>query len=420
MTASIITIGDEILIGQITDTNSAFIAKALDKIGVETIEMRSISDKREQILDTFRDLQNRVNFVVITGGLGPTKDDITKKTICDYFGDTLVENPQVLAHVTKLIEGFYNRPISQMNKDQALVPSMAEVLTNSNGTAPGMWVQKEDTVFISLPGVPYEMKTIVNDELIPKIVKQYQRPYILHKTILTYGMGESMLAERIEDWENNLPDFIKLAYLPSPGRVRLRLTARGQNEQILKEAVSEQALKVAQIIPEIIVGFEESETIEVMIGKLLLERKMKLATAESMTGGKIAHVITSISGSSGYFMGSIVSYSKEAKINVLGVKPETISEFSVVSEQVATEMATRIKMLMNTDFAIAITGNAGPTTDQTDEEVGVVFIAIATPNDVITTKFNFGQPREKVIDRTVNKSLELLQKEILKIAIIQN
>ncbi len=257
MTATIVTIGDEILIGQIVDTNSGYIAKALDRIGVQTHEMLSISDDKQHILNTFSSLQDKVDFVIITGGLGPTKDDITKKTFCDYFDDHLVVNPEVLAHVTEMIEGFYKRPITQLNKDQALVPSKCEVLFNKMGTAPGMWMKKERTVYISLPGVPFEMKHIVDQVIIPKIVKEYKRPYFVHKTILTYGQGESMVAERIEHWENSLPEFIKLAYLPNPGRVRLRLTARGENEQILKNAIDENIASLTSIIGDIIVGFDE-------------------------------------------------------------------------------------------------------------------------------------------------------------------
>ena len=220
MKAAIVTIGDEILIGQIVDTNSAFIAKSLDRIGVEVYEMASISDDKQHILNTFLKFQNKVDLVILTGGLGPTKDDITKKTFCDYFNDELIVDQKVLVHVTKMIEGFYKRTITQINKDQALVPSKCTVLHNEVGTAPGMWMKKEETVFISLPGVPFEMKYLVENEIIPKVVREYDRPYILHKTIITYGQGESMVAERIEDWENNLPQFIKLAYLPAPGRVR--------------------------------------------------------------------------------------------------------------------------------------------------------------------------------------------------------
>lgn len=414
MKATIITIGDEILIGQITDTNSAFIAKSLDKVGVEIHEMLSISDNRSHILETFKNVQDQVDFVIVTGGLGPTKDDITKKTFCEYFDDELVVNNEVLEHVTKLIEGIYNRPITQVNKDQALVPSTATVLKNANGTAPGMWMQKGNTVFISLPGVPYEMKSIIEEVVVPKIVKEYKRPYIIHKTILTYGMGESMVAERIEGWENNLPDFIKLAYLPAPGKVRLRLSARGTDEQKLNDAIDENVVALTKLISDIIVGFAEDETIEAVLGKMLTQRKQTLATAESLTGGKISQVITSIPGSSAYFVGSVVSYAKEIKCTVLGVKPETVEKYTVVSGEVAEEMALGVQKIMATDYAIAVTGNAGPTTDDTHEDVGVVFIALATRGGVVSHKFNFGQPREKVIDRTVGKSLELLQKELLK------
>ncbi|MDR6966167.1 nicotinamide-nucleotide amidase [Flavobacterium arsenatis] len=414
MKATIVTIGDEILIGQIVDTNSGFIAKALDKIGIEINEMISISDDKNQILDTFSKLQNKVDLVLITGGLGPTKDDVTKKTFCDYFEDELVVNEEVLDHVTQLIEGIYKRPISQINKDQALVPSKSTVLFNQFGTAPGMWMKKENTVFISLPGVPYEMKGLVENEIVPKIIKEYKRPYILHQTILTYGQGESLVAERIEEWENNLPEFIKLAYLPSPGRVRLRLSARGTDEEELKKAIAENVVSLTKIIGDIIVGFDDSETLEVVVGRILTLQKKTISTAESCTGGKIAQVLTSIPGSSAYFKGSIVSYAKDAKINVLKVSEETIEKYSVVSEEVAKEMALSIQKIMDTDYAISVTGNAGPTKDDTDEEVGTVFIALATPENVIVEKFNFGQPREKVIDRTVNKSLEMLQKEILK------
>jgi nicotinamide-nucleotide amidase len=414
MKAAIVTIGDEILIGQIIDTNSGYMAKALDRIGVQTHEMLSISDDKSHILQTFATLQNKVDIVLITGGLGPTKDDITKKTFCAYFDDELVENQDVLVHVKELIEGIFKRPITQMNRDQALVPSKCEVLFNKVGTAPGMWMKKENTVYISLPGVPYEMKYLIDEVIIPKIVKEYERPYIIHKTIMTYGQGESLVAERIENWENNLPEFIKLAYLPAPGRVRLRLTARGRNKELLEKNIAENVHTLSQIISDIIVGYDEDETIEVVLGKQLIQQQKTIATAESCTGGKIAQVITSVSGSSAYFMGSIVSYATETKINVLGVSPETIQKFSVVSAEVAQEMAVCVQRLMKTDYAIATTGNAGPTKGDAEAEVGTVFIALATPKGTIVEEFNFGQPRGKVIDRTVNKALELLQKEILK------
>ena len=414
MKATIVTIGDEILIGQIVDTNSGFIAKSLDKIGVEISEMISISDDKKHILDTFASLQNKVDLVIITGGLGPTKDDVTKKTFCDYFEDELIIDKAVEKHVIELIERVMNRTASQINKDQALVPSKCTVLHNQVGTAPGMWMKKENTVFVSLPGVPYEMKYLVEHEIIPKVVREYKRPYIIHKTILTYGQGESLVAERIEDWENNLPEFIKLAYLPAPGRVRLRLSARGIDKEKLEAAIEENVKLLDAIIHDIIVGFDDDETIEVVVGKLLGKQNKTISTAESCTAGKIAEVLTSVSGSSKYFKGSVISYATEVKIDVLGIPESLISEYSVVSREVVSAMALNVKAMMKTDYAIATTGNAGPSKGDSNAEIGTVFIALATPNEIIVEEFNFGQPREKVIDRAVNKSLELLQKEILK------
>lgn len=414
MKATIVTIGDEILIGQIVDTNSGFIAKALDKIGVAVHEMISISDDKQHILDTFSKLQNQVDLVIITGGLGPTKDDITKHTFCEYFEDTLVVDTAVLAHVTEIIEGFYKRPITQLNKDQALVPSKCTILHNKMGTAPGMWMKKEQTVFVSLPGVPYEMKYLVEHEIIPKVVREYERPYIIHKTILTYGEGESKIAERIEDWENNLPAFIKLAYLPNPGRVRLRLTARGTDKALLEKSIADHVITLTRLIGDIIVGFDEDDTIEVVLGRLLTQQKKTIATAESCTGGKIAQMLSSVPGASNYFKGSVVSYATETKIKVLGISEALIQKHSVVSAEVAKAMAISIQKLLQTDYAIATTGNAGPNKGDAEAEVGTVFIALAAADEVVVHEFNFGQPREKVIDRTVNKSMELLQKEILK------
>jgi nicotinamide-nucleotide amidase len=414
MKASIVTIGDEILIGQIVDTNSGFIAKSLDRIGIEVHEMLSISDSREHILDTLSKLQNSVDLVIVTGGLGPTKDDITKKTFCDYFEDELVVDEAVLLHVTELIEGYFKRKITQINKDQALVPSKATVLHNQYGTAPGLWMKKENTVFVSLPGVPFEMKYLIENEIIPKLVKEYERPYILHKTILTYGQGESLVAERIEEWENSLPAFIKLAYLPAFGKLRLRLTARGTDKKMLEETITEYVNSLDVIIHDIIVGFEEDETIEVILGRMLSKQKATLSMAESCTGGKIAELITSVPGASNYFKGSIVAYASEVKVNVLDVSEGLVQEHTVVSAEVAKAMALNVKTLLKTDYAIATTGNAGPTKGENSADLGTVFIALATPNDVIVEMFNFGQPREKVIDRAAVKGLEMLLKEISK------
>jgi nicotinamide-nucleotide amidase len=414
MKAAIVTIGDEILIGQIVDTNSSYISKALDKIGIATHEMLSISDDKKHILDTFHSLQNKVEVVIVTGGLGPTKDDITKKTFCDYFQDSLVENEAVLAHVKSIIEGFYKRPITQINREQALVPTKAKVLFNQVGTAPGMWMEKENTVFISLPGVPYEMKYLIDNEVIPNLVQKFERPYIVHQTIMTYGRGESMIAEQIEDWENNLPHFIKLAYLPSPGKVRLRLTARGGNEELLKNEIKQQVEKLDLLIGDVIVGFNEDELIEVVLGRLLTKNNLTISTAESCTGGKIAATLTAVSGASNYFKGSVVSYATETKINVLGIDNEVVEKYGVVSAEVASEMVKSVQKIMTSDYAIATTGNAGPTKGDAQADLGIVYVAIATPNAVFVEEFNFGQPREKVIDRTVSKALELIYKEILK------
>jgi nicotinamide-nucleotide amidase len=277
-----------------------------------------------------------------------------------------------------------------------------------------MWMKKENTVYISLPGVPYEMKYIVENEIIPKIVKEYERPYILHKTIMTYGQGESLIAERIENWENNLPEFIKLAYLPSPGRVRLRLTARGKDRGLLEATINNKVESLTKIIGDIIVGFDEDETIAVVIGRLLTQNKNTLAVAESCTGGKIAQELTAVAGASNYFRGGVVSYATETKVSILGVSEETIAQQSVVSGEVAKEMAIGVQKRMKSDYAIATTGNAGPDKGDADATIGTVFIAIASPSEVFVEEFNFGQPREKVIDRAVNKAFELLQKEILK------
>jgi nicotinamide-nucleotide amidase len=414
MKAAIVTIGDEILIGQIVDTNSAYIAKALDKIGIATHEMLSISDDKTQILETFQQLQNSVQVVIVTGGLGPTKDDITKKTFCDFFDDSLVENEAVLAHVKAMIEGIYKRPITQINKEQALVPSTAKVLFNQVGTAPGMWMEKQGTVFISLPGVPYEMKYLMDNEVVPSLVAKFERPYIVHQTIMTYGRGESLIAEQIETWEDNLPDFIKLAYLPSPGKVRLRLTARGNNKEVLLAEIEHQVQQLDRLIHDIIVGYNEDEAIEVVIGRLLTEKGLTIASAESCTGGKIAATLSAVPGASNYFKGSVVSYATATKIKVLGIAKEVIDTYGVVSAEVSTAMALALQKMMQSDYAIATTGNAGPAKGDATAELGTVFIAIAGPEGVFAEEFNFGQPREKVIDRAVGKSLELIYKEILK------
>ena len=412
MNAEIITIGDEILIGQIIDTNSVYIAKELNKIGVSIHQITSIEDEWNHILTTLSEAQKRADIVIITGGLGPTKDDITKKCLCEFFNDTLVNDEEVLAHVEELFKKYIDTPISDLNRMQAMVPSKAEVLKNSFGTAPGMWLKKDDTVFVSMPGVPYEMKALMQDEVIPRIRERFKRPFILHKTVLTFGMGESAIAEKIESWEEALPAHIRLAYLPNLGKVRLRLSTKGSDPKIMEKEVDDQIASLSQIIGDIIKGVEEEEPIEVQIGNLLKEKNASLATAESFTGGRLASIFTKNAGSSAFFKGSVVAYATEAKVNILGVSQELIDKHSVVSNEVACEMARKVKALYQTDYAIATTGNAGPSKGDSDADVGTVFLAIATPDHVFAREFNFGNHRDKVVGKAVNKCMELVLDEI--------
>lgn len=414
MLAEIITIGDEILIGQIVDTNSAFISRELNKIGVSVYQITSVQDEKTHILNALADAKSRVDIVLITGGLGPTKDDITKHTLCEFFDDVLVENKSVLRHVELLFEKYISTPISDINRKQALIPSKAEVLHNAHGTAPGMWIHDEGTTFISMPGVPFEMKNLMIKQVLPKLIGFYERPHIIHKTIVTYGLGESAIAEKIETWEDALPSFIKLAYLPNLGRVRLRLTAKGLDRKLLEDGIATESEKLLPLIGDIIFGTEDDESIEESIAKLLSTRKMTLATAESFTGGKIASRITAVPGASAYFKGSVVSYATEIKETVLNVPSEIIRAHSVVSEEVAKAMATGVQKLLKTDFAIATTGNAGPSKGDSNVDVGTVYIAVATPTGVFAEKFTMGNHRERVVQKSVNKAFELLQKEILK------
>lgn len=413
MQAEIITIGDEILIGQIVDSNSAFIAKELNKIGVSVYQISSVQDDQEHIANALKEAGDRSSVVIITGGLGPTKDDVTKETLCKFFDDELIQDQSVLEHIEKLFEKYITTPISDLNRRQALVPSKATVLHNEFGTAPGLWMKKGEVSYFFLPGVPYEMKNLITSSVLPKIMETYERPYIVHKTLLTYGMGESAIAEKIEDWENNLPSHIKLAYLPNLGRVRLRLSSKGTDRKALMASVEAQAKKLYPIIGDIIYGEEEDGTIESQIGKFLTQKKMTLATAESFTGGRIAEQITSVPGASNYFMGSVVSYATETKIKVLGVPEEMIKKHSVVSEEVAIAMAQNVKGMLGTDFAVSTTGNAGPTKGDSDAEVGTVYIGISTPRGTTVHKFAMGNHRERVVKKSVSKAFELLYKEIL-------
>jgi nicotinamide-nucleotide amidase len=414
MLAEIITIGDEILIGQIVDSNSAFIAKELNKIGISVYQITSVQDDKDHILNALKEASARSGLIITTGGLGPTKDDITKHTFCEYFNDTLIEDTEVLAHIEDLFKKYISTPISDLNRKQALVLSRAEVLHNANGTAPGMWIRDHGTVFVSLPGVPFEMRSLIENLVIPKLVAEFERPFIIHKTILTYGLGESAIAQRIEDWEDKLPSFVKLAYLPNLGKVRLRLTAKGKDKKQLEHAMVSESGKLYELIGDLIYGEEDEGQIEAVVAKMLTERKMTLATAESFTGGKIAEQITSMPGASAYFKGSVVSYATEAKIDVLKVPRNVILEHSVVSEQVARFMAESVRHLLKSHFAVATTGNAGPAKGDSDVEIGTVYIAIATPREVYAQKFTMGNHRTRIVQKSVHKAFEMLQKELLK------
>ncbi|MEQ3500993.1 competence/damage-inducible protein A [Tenacibaculum sp. SSH1-16] len=414
MNAEIITIGDEILIGQIIDTNSQWIGQELNKIGISVYQISSVQDEKQHILNALKEAESRADIVIITGGLGPTKDDITKKTIAEYFKDEkIIEYPEVIDNIKYLFKKV-NHPFNEIQKYQAQLPSKATLLMNRLGTAPGMWFYENNTVFVSLPGVPYEMKGLMKYHVLPKLRSTFKLPFILHRTIMTVGTGETIIAERISDWEESLPNFIKLAYLPSYGRVRLRLSAKGKDKEVLVKEMEKQVAALYMLIPEIIVGDDNETSLEKEVGKLLKKHGKTVATAESLTGGKIASTIVSVPGASSYFMGGFVTYTAALKEQLLNVSKEVIDKYTVVSKEVALAMAKGCLEKLQTDYTIAVTGNAGPTTDHNDKSVGLVYIGIATKSGVDVYEFNFGEPREKVINRTVTKSLELLQAAILK------
>ncbi|MBX2828914.1 MAG: competence/damage-inducible protein A [Flavobacteriaceae bacterium] len=414
MLAEIITIGDEILIGQIVDTNSAYISKELNKVGIQVYQITSVQDERQHILNALEEAQDRVDVVLVTGGLGPTKDDITKQTFCEFLNDSLVENTEVRENIEFLFKKYFNKLPVEANLKQALVPSTARVLKNRHGTAPGMWMEKDDTVFVSMPGVPYEMKSLIQYEVIPAIIKKFNRPYIYHKTLLTYGLGESTIAERIADWEEALPKHIKLAYLPSLGKVRLRLSSKGESEEQLIKEVDAQMDQLHEMVSDIAVGYENETSVTERIGGLLQQKGKTLSLAESCTGGALAQEITQHPGASVFYRGSIVPYATELKTSILGVDAKIIEAHNVVSLPVAEAMARQATQVFGSDYAIATTGIAGPTKGDGEDEVGTVCIAIATPEGMISEKFQFGKARERVIKKSVNKAFEMLLKEISK------
>jgi nicotinamide-nucleotide amidase len=413
MLAEIITIGDEILIGQIVDTNSAWMGEQLNLAGIKVHQITSVSDNAGHIVKALDEAKSRVDLILITGGLGPTKDDITKHTLVKYFNTSLRFDEEVHQHVKALFARF-GREVTGVNLKQAEVPESCTVIHNANGTAPGMWFDRDGKVFVSMPGVPYEMKKMMGAEILPRLKKKYSLPTIVHRTVLTQGIGESFLSEFIADWENSLAEKnIKLAYLPSPGMVRLRLSASGNDETVLRKTVEEKVEELNKLIPQHIYGYEK-DTLEQLVGRLLKEKKQTLSLAESCSGGLIAHLVTSVPGSSAYFMGGVVSYSYESKTNMLGVTKETLEKFGAVSEEVVTQMAGGAIKEFKTDWAVSASGIAGPEGGMEGKPVGTVWIAVAGPNGVKAKKFQFGGDRERNIAVTAITALNMLRKEMLK------
>jgi len=411
MKAVIITIGDEILIGQTIDTNSAWIANKLNLIGVDIIKIISISDKKDEIIKALDDSKQVADLVLITGGLGPTNDDITKKTLADYFGVKLVLNKVVLEHIEKFVIKR-KAHMNERNIKQAEVPENCIILNNTIGTAPGMLFKHDEKTIISMPGVPFEMKELMNRHVIPLINEQEKDLHIIHKNVLTQGVPESKLAEILEKWESNLPESISLAYLPSPGLIKLRLTAKGIQKETLEKEIENSVHGLEQVIPEFICGYD-SEKLEELIGEHLKNIKKTVSTAESCTGGNIAHLITSIPGSSEYYKGSVVAYSNEIKQKVLLVNRSSLDAYGAVSKQVVEEMAKGIINVYGTDFAIATSGIAGPDGGTKEKPVGITWIAVANHSDIYSKKYIFGDQRERNIQRASLTALNMLQKLIL-------
>jgi nicotinamide-nucleotide amidase len=412
--AEIITIGDEILIGQIVDTNSAYIGTLLNLNGISVKQISSVSDSREHILKALDEAKERADIILITGGLGPTKDDITKKTLCEYFNTKMRFDEDVYEDVVNIFKS-YNKEVTPTNRLQAEVPELCETIRNANGTAPGMWFDVNGKIFVSMPGVPYEMKAMMKNQVVPKLKERFHLPAIVHKTVLTQGIGESTLSDALTSWEESLtPLDIKLAYLPSPGMVRLRLSTKGFDAEKLNAIVDKKIEELKMIIPEFIYGYEtfgeESETLEQQVGRLLRQKKQTLSTAESCTGGYIAHLITKVPGSSEYYTGSIISYSYDIKESELNVSKEVLESEGAVSQPVVEQMAKAIREKYKTDYSIAASGIAGPSGGTEDKPVGTVWIAIATPEKVFSEKFLFGTHRERNIQKTANAALNMLRK----------
>lgn len=412
VTAEVITIGDEILFGQITDTNTQWMGVELSLIGVKTIRKSSVGDVREEILRVLKEAQERADIVLITGGLGPTKDDITKHTLCEYFGTSLAINPDAL----EAVDTFFRkrgRELSDINRQQAALPLNATYIPNTRGTAPGMWFDHEGTVFVSLPGVPFEMKGLMTDEILPRLKQRFTLPVIHHRVIRTVGIGESFLAEKIAAWEDALPPHIRLAYLPSMGMVKLRLTATGTSLAALKEETEQLVQDILPVIQPFVFGYD-GEEFEEVVAALLKASGQTISAAESCTGGYVAHLLTKIPGSSAYFQGGVVSYANEIKEQTLGVRPETLAKYGAVSEETIREMAEGIRTRFHTWFGLATSGIAGPDGGTPEKPVGTVWIAVSTPERTLTRKLTLGGDRQQNIHLSAIYLLNLLRKVLLQ------
>lgn len=407
MKIEIITIGDEILIGQVVDTNSAWMGAELNKIGVETLRITSVSDDRAEIVSALDAALARVDAVLVTGGLGPTRDDITKHVLCDYFGTRLVFSQDVYNDVESLLKGRVTG-INALNKSQAMVPEACTVIRNPVGTAPSMWFERNGKIAVSMPGVPSEMKHAMTNNVLPMLRDKFRMGHIIHKTVHVFHIPEAVLAEMLSDWEDAIPPFVKVAYLPQPGRVRLRLTARGTDPVAMQKAIDHAVELLNPIIGPQIFGYDE-DGIELTLGSTLTSLNQTLAVAESCTGGAISAAVTSVPGSSGYFKGGVVAYSNQVKNGLLGVKQSDIDAYGAVSQQVAQGMALGVLRLMDSDWAVATTGIAGPAGGSEAKPVGTVWIAVAGKNGtLVSEKFQFGPDRDRNVTRSVDSALVML------------
>jgi len=411
ISAEILCIGDELLIGQVINSNAAWMGRELGLVGIRVMRHTAIADEKKEIISALDEAILRADIVLITGGLGPTRDDITKHTLAEYFNSKLIFNEQAFENVVRLFS-LRGRQVPETGKSQADLPEVCTPIYNELGTAPGMWFEKDGKVIVSMPGVPHEMQGMMTGRVIPELKKKFKTPKIIHKTILTQGVGESIIAERIADWEDNLPPYMKLAYLPATGMVRLRLSAMGSQERLERE-VDEKLEQVIPLIAEYIYGYGE-EKLEEIIGRLLVQQGKTLAIAESCSGGYVSHLVTSVAGSSAYYRGSVIPYANDLKQSILHITPAHFTTVGAVSEEVAREMALHVKALFKSDYAISTTGIAGPAGATPEKQVGTVWIGIATPDEVITRKVLLGNNRLRVIEVTGITALNMLRKELLK------